>query len=208
MNIHAIPVGAFEVNCWIISPAAQQAIVIDPGADAPRLAAYLDQAGCTVQGYLLTHGHMDHVSALAPLHRTHPAPIRIHPRDAAWAFSPSNQMPPYYDAPEAPPETSLHTDLTASSNNCLATISYDIIETPGHTPGSVCIHFPTGNALFTGDTLFAGSAGRTDFPGGNATDLKASLQRLLDLPPETRLFPGHGRPSTLAEEIRSNPFLQ
>ena len=208
MKIQAIPVGAFDVNCWILSTPARHAVVFDPGTDAPLIANYLQKEHLEVKGYLITHGHMDHISALAPLCKDYPAPIRIHPRDAAWAFSPANQMLPYYPAPQAPPAERLHADLVESTGNRIVELSYDVIETPGHSPGCVCIHFPELGILFTGDTIFADSAGRTDFPGGNAEDQKRSLQRLRNLPPKTILYPGHGPSTTLETERHSNPFLQ
>ncbi len=186
----------------------REAIIVDPGADAPLIEAWLQKMRLHVQGYLLTHGHMDHVSALATLVAKHPAPIRIHPADANWAFSSSNQMPPYYPAPTPPPEELLQADLVESTGNEMAGSLFNVLETPGHSPGSVCLHFINENTLFTGDTILAGSAGRTDFPGGSASDMKQSLKRLLSLPPKTVICSGHGPASTLEDEIQTNPFLQ
>lgn len=208
MKIKSIPVGAFGVNCWIVSNPKREAIVIDPGADAPLIEATISQMRLTVVGYLLTHGHMDHVSALAELLDKHPAPIRLHPADATWAFSEANQMLPYYPAPTPPPAELLHTDLVESTGNEMAGFTYDVLETPGHSPGSVCLYFVEENAIFTGDTILAGSAGRTDFPGGDAAALRASLKRLLHLPPKTSICSGHGQPSSLEHELLNNPFLQ
>jgi len=208
MKITSIPVGAFEVNCWILYNQRRDAIIIDPGADAPLIEASVQKMRLTVQGYLLTHGHMDHVSALAELAEKHPAPIRIHPADASWAFSPSNQMPPYYLSPKPPPEELLKADLVESTGNEIAGLQFDVLETPGHSPGSVCLHFPKEQTMFTGDTILAGSAGRTDFPGGSPDDMTQSLKRLLSLPPKTVICSGHGPASTLEEEMQMNPFLQ
>jgi hydroxyacylglutathione hydrolase len=208
MKIIPIPVGAFEVNCWILSNPNKQAIVIDPGAEPDTIHAHIQKKHLSVIGYLITHGHMDHISALAPLCSRHPAPIRMHPADAAWAFSAANQMQPYYAPPAAPPTQHLQPDLTESKDNQIGDFVFDIIETPGHSPGSVCIHFPTIETLFTGDTIVAGSAGRTDFPGGSASALHASLQRLRTMPATTKICAGHGPASSLEQEIRTNPFLQ
>lgn len=208
MKITSIPVGAFEVNCWILSNQRKDAIIIDPGADAPLIEASIQKRRLNITGYLLTHGHMDHVSALADLCAKYPAPIRMHPSDATWAFSPSNQMPPYYTSPRPPPDDLLHADLTESTGNTMAGFLFDVLETPGHSPGSVCIYFPEAHVLFSGDTILAGSAGRTDFPGGSPADMKNSLKRLLSLPPKTMICSGHGPASKLEEEMQTNPFLQ
>jgi hydroxyacylglutathione hydrolase len=207
MKIKNIAVGAFEVNCWIISNAQNQAIVIDPGAEPEILNAYIRKNHLSVNGYLVTHAHMDHISALAAMCTAFPAPIRMHPADAAWAFSSANQMVPYYAPPVMPPTEFLHADLTESRANRMGDFIYDVLETPGHSPGSVCLYFPTIETLFSGDTIVAGSAGRTDFPGGSAEDMARSLQRITQLPPKTRICPGHGPATTLAEEFDANPFL-
>ena len=208
MNITAIPVGAFEVNCWILSDTRRNAIIIDPGADAPLIEDTIKKKRLNISGYLITHGHMDHVSALAALSTTYPAPIRMHPSDATWAFSPTNQMPPYYPAPTPPPPGLLHPDLTESTDNEMGGFLFDVLETQGHSPGSVCLYFPGQSLMFTGDTILAGSAGRTDFPGGSAAAMQQSLKRLLAMPPKTRICSGHGPASTLEDETRTNPFLQ
>ncbi len=157
--------------------------------------------------YLLTHGHMDHISALSDLSQKYPAPIRMHPKDAAWAFSPANQMPPYYHTPKFPQQGIL-ADLIESAENHAAGLSYKVLETPGHSPGSVCLYFPDHEILIAGDTLFAGSAGRTDLPGGDARQLQESLQRLVTLPDSVTIYPGHGPLSTIGCEKKNNPYLQ
>jgi glyoxylase-like metal-dependent hydrolase (beta-lactamase superfamily II) len=209
MQISAITVGAFEVNCWVLMTPQRKAVVIDPGADAAHIDNYLAKHGLEVCGYLVTHGHMDHISALAALCERHRAPIHMHPDDAKWAFTEGNQMQPYYDVPTAPPADLLHPDLTEIRRRTLFDIDFQILETPGHSPGSVCIYVPEITAMFTGDTLFAGSVGRTDFPGGNANQLQNSLRHMKEtVPVDTELHPGHGNTTTLAKEIKSNPFMQ
>lgn len=206
MHVEMMPVGPFEANCYLAWGETRQALVIDPGADAERVLRLLDRHNLTVAAYLLTHGHMDHIGALAPLAALRPAPIGLHPDDARWAFEPANQMPPYYPVPERPSETAR--PLADGQEWTDGGLTYRILATPGHSPGSVCYYFPSEHALFTGDTLFQGTVGRTDLPGGATAVLSRSLERLAKLPPETRIYAGHGAASTLAEELRSNPFLQ
>lgn len=206
MNINTIVVGPFEVNCFIAEIDQSSALIIDPGYDSDKISAFLKKNNLHPLAYLLTHGHFDHITALKALHDEFPAPVALHKNDASWAFTPQNEMPPYYAQPATPPPIEILLDspglIPGLDINCC------IIPTPGHTPGSVCFHFPELAVLFTGDTLFAGSVGRTDLPGGSSLELKNSLVSLKDLPDETRIFPGHGPMSTLGNEKRTNYFMQ
>lgn len=206
VQVATLTVGAFASNCHIVTvPKRAGALVVDPGDDAEAIVAHLESQALTVAAYLLTHGHMDHVSALAAVARTFPAPIGLHERDATWAFTAANSMPPYYNTPAAPPrierawaEGQVWTDIG---------LVFEILETPGHSPGSVSFYFKEAGLLFSGDVLFAGSVGRADLPGGDAPTLGRSLRRLLTLPDETRVYPGHGPATTIGTERRRNPFL-
>ena len=205
MKIETIVVGPFEVNCCLAwDEASRQALVVDPGADAEEVADYLSRAGLNVAGYLLTHGHVDHVSALADLADKFPAPAVMHPDDVRWAFDKVNGIEPYYRPPRRP---SVAPVFPEDMRLTLGPWEGRIIHTPGHSPGSVCYYFPAQNVMFTGDTLFQGTVGRTDLPGGDTRTLADSLRRLRGLPEATRIYPGHGPDSTLAEEYISNPFL-
>ena len=206
MKIHTIVVGAFDVNCLVIQGTGNRALVVDPGADAGRIAEFLREQDLTVDGWLLTHGHADHLSALAALVKQFPAPVAMHPQDAAWAFTPMNQIPPYYPVPEAPP-TGIR-ELHDGNGYQAAGLDITIIETPGHTPGCICLYIPAEATLISGDTLFAGSVGRTDLPGSNPTLLTASLRKLASLPDNCRVYPGHGPATTIGREKRVNPFMQ
>lgn len=206
MKIEAIPIGPFQSICYLVWDTPTQALVVDPGDDAERILQALDQHGLNVAAYLCTHGHPDHISALGELWRQRPAPTALHSADAVWAFSPINQLAPYYSIPEAPGETIIaieKADLGQFNGP-----SFQVIETPGHSPGSCCFYFPEADVLLSGDTLFCGSCGRTDLPGGNAHEMKKSLQRLKQLPEQTRVFPGHGPSTTIGDERRSNFFMQ
>lgn len=210
MNIERFIVGPFEVNSYILfSSATTEALVIDPGADAARLLHFLREHRLHPLAYLLTHGHVDHVSALAALHRAFPAPVALHPLDARWAFTEISQIPPYYPAPEAPSE--LHRTLRAVADAQEwqdGPFRYRVIATPGHTPGGVSFYFYPDSLLFSGDTLFQGSVGRTDIPGGDSRALARSLARLAALPDDTRVYPGHGKDTTIGIEKRTNFFLR
>lgn len=207
MKVDCIIVGLFEVNAYVLSvPPVPDALVIDPGADADKLLQYLNTHKLKPMAYLLTHGHADHVSALAELCREFPAPVALSAADAAWAFTKQNMIPGFYDTPEAPP--SVDRILADGQRWNDGPFSYEVIETPGHTPGGICLYFPAEGVLFSGDTLFQDSVGRTDLRGGDPRALARSLKRLKALPDHTRVFAGHGSVTTIAEEKASNFFFR
>lgn len=206
MKIESISVGAFSVNCLLLHGTDRQVLVVDPGADAKKIAHHLESRQQVVAGWLLTHGHADHLSALATLVQRFEAPVYMHAADQSWAFSPVNQIPPYYAVPIKPP-VDIH-PIGNGETIQAGGLEVEIIETPGHTPGCVCYYLAAAKTLVTGDTLFAGSAGRTDLPGGDMTKLTQSLGRLAKLPDNCTIFPGHGESSTIGREKRTNPFMQ
>lgn len=206
MEIETIPVGPYEVNCYIVRMPDSKAIVVDPGDDADRIEAVIARHGLCICAYLITHGHTDHICALAPLHKKHPAPIAAHADDARWMFDERNQLPPYYPTPERPDEK---LRLVADAEELeYGGMECRVITTPGHSPGGVCFHFAEDGLLFAGDTLFQGSVGRTDLPGGSAKTLSLSLRKLAALPDNTRVYPGHGPSTTIAMEKKTNYFLR
>lgn len=206
MNMELITVGPFNVNCAIVWGETKQAFVIDPGFDTELIEACLVENDLTVAAYLLTHGHADHISALAELHAARPAPVAIHSEEIKWAFGQTNQIPPAYSVPKKPNAEFIHPEC--SNDWKISDLSFQCLETPGHTPGGVCYWFKNDGICFTGDTLFKGSCGRTDLPGGDARTLSASLKKLAKLPPETRIIAGHGDDTTIAHELKTNFFLQ
>lgn len=206
MKVIPIGVGTFQVNCYLATVDNRQALVVDPGEDAGIIAVTLRQNNLTVAAYLITHGHMDHVSGLAEMTRTFPAPVAMHPDDAAWAFSAANQALPYYDCPERP--KSIERPLADGQSFMDAGLRYEVIATPGHSPGGVCFYFPDPKVLFTGDTLFLGTIGRTDLQGSDEKRMEHSLKRLAKLPDATLVYPGHGPQTTIGDEKRSNPFFR
>jgi len=207
MNIETLVVGAFETRCYLAWSKPPDALVIDPGDDADRIVALLKTHRLTPAAYLLTHGHVDHVSAVAAVCRSFPAPVYLHAADLAWAFDAANQMPPFYPAPPPPPGPPVR-PLADQQTRADAGLTYQVISTPGHSPGSVCFFFAHEGVLFSGDTLFADSVGRTDLPGGDSRTLTASLSRLAKLAGNVRIYPGHGPATDMARERTHNFFLR
>ena len=209
MGIQCIETGAYRENAYLVGVGGGCAVVVDPGADAPRILAALRAADATLAAVLLTHGHLDHISALPELLAAAPAPVRIAAADAAWCFTERNSLFPY--EPVLAPPATLAADLADGAELRFREAVFRVLATPGHSPGSVCFLLEgTADApgdLFAGDTLFAGSIGRTDFEGGDDAAMAASLRRLAALPPETRVLPGHGPATTVGRERATNPYL-
>ena len=196
-----IQVGGFEVNCSILSENGK-AWIVDPGQEADRIADLLAKKGLEPAAILLTHGHFDHIGGIPGLLGKFPdLPVYVHEKDMPMFGHPLNQLPPEY-ASFAKPK-----NLT-NLNSLESLEGLEILETPGHTPGGVCYYFPKDKLLLSGDTLFAGSVGRTDLPGGDMATLMDSLKKLTALPDDTLVIPGHGMHTTIAAEKRGNPFLQ
>jgi glyoxylase-like metal-dependent hydrolase (beta-lactamase superfamily II) len=169
-------------------------IVIDPGYEASEILAFLETKGLSLEAVLLTHGHFDHVGAVRDLVALTDCPVYLHPAETT--------MPPQMTAG---PLYYTHS-LAHGQTLTLAGLTVGVLHTPGHTPGCVCFQIDT--LLFTGDTLFAGSCGRTDLPGGDWATIHASLSQLKEIPGDYRVFPGHGEDTMLSREKRCNPYLR
>ncbi len=207
MNIAVIPTGAYQENCSIVWTKENEALVFDPGYDAALILQTLEKHELHVVGYVCTHTHADHINALADLHQERPAPVAVHSKDLEWAFESFNTIDPYYPVPRQPAVAD-YLRLETSVDWTFGNLHFQCIETPGHTPGGCCLLFPESGILITGDTLFKGSCGRTDLPGGNPGQLKESLNKLKLLPDDVRVFPGHGDDTTIGIERTTNFYMQ
>ena len=202
MDRKTLQVGAYEVNCTILFEG-KRAWIVDPGAEGERVAAILKERGLCPSAILLTHAHFDHIGGVQALQEAYPGlPAFAGGEDAMMFAHPFNQCPPDY--PLAPRPQNLGEIGEAQVPGM------EVLRTPGHTPGGVSLFFPRfpgAPLLLSGDTLFARSVGRTDFPGGSMTALMRSLGELMKLPEETVVVPGHGPETTVGDEKKSNPFL-
>jgi hydroxyacylglutathione hydrolase len=210
MIIETFAVGPLGCNCsLLVDPASKQAIVVDPGGDFPAIRAKLEKAGAKVVAIVHTHTHIDHVGATAPLQRWSSAPARIHEGDRLlYEMLPVQAAMIGVDLPEmCELAGDLHDGVTVQAG----AVELEVLHTPGHTPGSVSFvaKGPDGLVAFAGDTLFRRSIGRTDLWGGNADDIKLSIQRkLFSLDEATKVVTGHGPPTTIGEEKRLNPHMR
>jgi len=197
--------GHMQANCYIIGcPATGEAAVVDPGGDADRILARLKARGLRLRYIILTHGHVDHIAALGEVRDATGAEVLIHAGDAEMLTDPTRNLSFFMGRRLrfSPAERLLADGDTIE----VGTVRLEVVHTPGHTPGGICLK--TDDLVITGDTLFAGSVGRSDFPGGNHRQLIRSIkERLLCLPGHTRVYPGHGPETTIEEEKRYNPFL-
>jgi hydroxyacylglutathione hydrolase len=207
--IHEIlPVGPLQCNCSIIGDeASREAMVIDPGDDIADILALIQKHNLQVKQIVVTHAHIDHVGGAMKLRAATGAPILLNQNDytllkmldvqAAWIG--------------VPPPGNVDIDHSISDLDKVqaGSLVAQVMQTPGHTEGSICLYFPAQKKLIAGDTLFAGSIGRTDLPGGSFEKIISSIHgKLLTLPDETIVVPGHGPLTSIGEERESNPFLQ
>ena len=207
MNQEIMPLGSIEANCVILWEDPAAAWIVDPGAEPEAICAFLEQKDLTPALILFTHGHFDHIGAVDGLLARYPnLPVHIGPGDVPMIGHPQNAWPPDYEAVKKP--ATLVADLVDGATLSAGGLTAQVIATPGHTPGGACFLFAGQKLLLTGDTLFEGSCGRTDFPGGSPRQLNESLRRLAGLDPELTVVPGHGSITTIAREVASNPFLQ
>lgn len=206
--IHEIfPVGPLQCNCSVVGDeASREAMVIDPGDDISRVLEIVRQHGLTVKQIVITHAHIDHIGGAMKLKQATGAPILLNQHDLEQL--PLLEIQASWVGMPAPGAVKVDALLADAQSLAAGEVKATVIHTPGHTAGSVCLYFPAERKLIAGDTLFAGSIGRTDLPGGSLQKIMASLhERVLALPDETVVVPGHGPLTSIGEERASNPFL-
>lgn len=206
-NVIKYVFGPLEVNSYLIGdPDSNSAFCIDPGGDPDLIIEDLKGKRWELKGILLTHAHFDHIAGAGHLKEKTNAPLYLHEKDVEiYRRAPDSMMRWLGVTMDFLPEIDYY--LEENKELCLGNKALVVIHTPGHTPGSVC--FYGGGCIFTGDLIFKGSVGRTDFPGGSTKDLiKSIIEKILPLPEDVEIFPGHGEMTDLKTEIENNPFIK
>ena len=200
-----MPVGMIRANCYIIESDSKNAVAIDPGDEFKKIDAFLTENGLTLKKILLTHGHFDHIGAVKQLQEKYDVEVFIHSEDAPMLTdrikSLADGMPHFVFTPVEKYSTVAEGDRIE-----LDELVFEVLHTPGHTKGGVC--YRCGDALFTGDTLFKMSMGRTDFPGGSLKEIFRSLGRLAGIKENLEVYPGHNETSTLDFERKNNVYMK
>lgn len=192
MKRKTLVLGEYQVNCYLVSDDGGNGVIIDPGYEAERILGAVKENALNVKAIFLTHGHFDHIGAVKPLALALGCPVYVHPKEVT--------LPPYLTQ-----GLLYHTHEYGQGDEIsVGELTFRVLETPGHTNGSVCLR--CGDCLFTGDTLFAGSCGRTDL-GGSMLDMLASLKALADLEGNYTVLPGHGPESDLDRERKHSPYI-
>ena len=204
VSVAGLTVGAFQENCYLLTETdANRCVIIDPGAEPDLIITAIERSGAAPEAIWLTHAHLDHIGAISGLRRRFDVPVYLHPLDAPL-YAMASRQAALYGLPFEQPEPA---DRTLGEGDVmeLGALRFAVMHVPGHAPGHVVFH-GHGVAL-VGDCLFAGSIGRTDLPLSNPRDLAASLERIVSLPDDTVVYPGHGPITTIGTEAATNPFL-
>lgn len=206
MKIEKFVTGIISTNCYlVINEETKQTVVIDPAACPSYLMGHMKSEGLQVEAILLTHGHFDHIMGIDDLRREFPVPVYVHEGDRETLLDPALNFSSSY--------TNGYTfdgaDYIRDGQRLeLAGFSFQVIHTPGHTPGGVCYYLESEGVLFSGDTLFQNSVGRTDFPNSSMSDLIRSLrEKVMKLPDDVKVYPGHMGETTIGHERKYNPFI-
>ncbi|MDX1662002.1 MAG: MBL fold metallo-hydrolase [Gemmatimonadota bacterium] len=209
IEVLQIPVGPFQSNAYLVwEEAPGEGVIVDAGAEAERILGEASERGLEIVSILQTHAHGDHIAALPEVVDAPDAPVYLHPDAEPMLHDAQTNLSAFAGVPVTAPIEGYHAVEDGDTIEVLGR-PVDVLHTPGHAPGSVCYHFVDDAIVFTGDALFAGSIGRTDFPGGSFETLTRGIrEKLLTLPDETRAWPGHMGPTTIGRERRTNPFLQ
>jgi hydroxyacylglutathione hydrolase len=204
--VETLPVGPLETNCYLVGcEQTRLGAVVDPGGDAAEILSAVERQGLTLKVILLTHAHFDHIGGLAELAEATHAQVALHPGDLPLLHAKGGAaMFGIFVRPSPEP------DLALSDGQVIkvGTLRFNVLHTPGHTPGHVTFYEPTAKAAFDGDVLFMQGIGRTDFPGSSYQQLMESIRdKLFALPDDTTIYPGHGPATTVGDEKWTNPFL-
>ena len=210
MILEHFVVGMLQTNCYLLGDVeTRSAVVIDPGGDARRLARRIGELGLDLAAILNTHAHFDHIMEAWSLRDLMGGDIYLNPKDEPLLYDPMVGLGAVLRSANPEPKVKIDRSLQEGDVLNFGALRFEVLETPGHTPGHVSFHLPEAGVIFVGDTLFAGSIGRTDFPGGSYEQLIRSVSdRIFPLDGKTIVYPGHGPETTVDQERRTNPFFR
>jgi hydroxyacylglutathione hydrolase len=207
MQYKMIPVGPVQANTYILWNENHECLIIDPGSEGQKINKYIREMNVQPKAILLTHAHFDHIGGVEEVRNAWDIPVYLHENEADWLIDPNlngSSHFPVEDIRTKPADVL----FTREEKLTIAGFTFQVFETPGHSPGSVSYYFKNDNIVFSGDALFAGSIGRTDLKGGSHSKLLKSIHdKLLVLPEQTIVASGHGHKTTIQNEMDSNPFL-
>lgn len=203
-----IPLGLVQANCYLLENEYNEAVIIDPGGEGERLISLVENKSLNPKAILLTHAHFDHIAAVDVLRREWSIPVYLHHAEQEWLADPAKNasatLPEVYETIISPADEIIEEEGILKVDS----FSFEVIETPGHSPGSVSFYNQRESVVFSGDALFSGSIGRTDLYGGNHEQLMSSIaEKLLVLPDDVVVASGHGPETTIVREKQTNPFL-
>ncbi|KYC95072.1 hypothetical protein B4102_1343 [Heyndrickxia sporothermodurans] len=208
MKWQRIPLGILQTNCYLLTNENKECIVFDPGEEGEKLQSIINAQKLKPIAILLTHAHFDHIGAVDMIRDTYHIPVYVHKKEAAWLSDPALNGSERFMMGKAVRQEPADHLIDQESKLSIGSFSFDVFETPGHSPGSISFYVKELNVVFSGDALFQNSVGRTDLPGGNHQQLISSIKnKLFALPDVTMVLSGHGPETIIDHEKRNNPFL-
>ncbi|WP_153123503.1 MBL fold metallo-hydrolase [Peribacillus tepidiphilus] len=208
MEWKQIPLGPLQTNCYILWNEKRECIIFDPGDQPERIKKFVKENNLVPIAVLLTHAHFDHIGALDSIRDEFKIEAYLHQKEASWLSDPSQNLSQLFMPNKQIIQRKAENHLKEEGSLKIGSFSFQVLETPGHSPGSVSFYHQESSTVFSGDALFQGSIGRTDLPKGNQAELIESIHtKLLTLPEETIVLPGHGPVTTVGQEMDHNPFL-